>query len=107
MDCSRLAEATVSANIEGIEEWTFANCVKLGKITLSEKVNDIGSGAFYNCTAMTEITMGGADIINVGANAFRDSGLKTVNYTGDKDIDDVFHIENGNKVFEQAEFVMP
>ena len=107
MDCSRLAEATVSANIEGIEEWTFANCVKLGKITLSEKVIDIGSGAFYNCTAMTEITMGGADTINVGANAFRDSGLKTVNYTGDKDIDDVFHIENGNKVFEQAEFVMP
>ena len=107
MDCKKLAEATISAGVEGIEAWTFANCEKLNNVTIPEKVIDIKAGAFYNCTAMKAITIGGADTINIGVGAFRDSGLKTVNYVSDKDIDDVFHIENGNKVFEQAEFVLP
>ena len=107
MDCKKLAQVTISAGIEGIEEWTFANCEKLDNVTIPEKVSDIGSGAFYGCTLMKTVTMGGADTINIGVSAFRNSGLKTVNYVSDKDVDDVFHIENGNKVFEQAEFVLP
>jgi len=107
MDCEALTEVTLSAGIEGIEEWTFANCKKLNNVTIPEAVTSIGRGSFYACKGLAEITMGGADSITIDTGAFRDCGLKTVNYVGEKDIDDVFHVETGNSAFDKAEFVLP
>lgn len=83
MNCSSLADVTLSEGIVVIGEYAFCGCESLESILIPNSVMSIGSCAFELCTSLESIMIP-ADLINIAACAFENcSNLKEINVSRD------------------------
>ena len=84
---------TVGANVKEIGDYAFANCAQLTvDLSTATAVTSIGMGAFSGCTGITEFAPGegeGSQLERIGAFAFANSSLRSVDLSNTKvtDID--------------------
>lgn len=91
-NCTELTEITLQDG-QVISDYAFAGCTKLVNINNLEKISKIGSYAFYkissnewNSSNAIELTLG--DKVNLGEGAFKEAGIKVINFSGDATIGD-------------------
>lgn len=79
------------ANVQVIGDYAFANCAQLTvDLSTATAVTSIGRGAFSGCTGITEFAPGeGSQLVWIGAFAFANSSLRSVDLSNTKvtDID--------------------
>ncbi len=77
MNAANLVSVTMNDSVSKIGRNAFANCASLKNAELSEKITEIPVMLFSGCRALTDIVIKDG-VQSMGANAFRNSGLKTI-----------------------------
>lgn len=84
---SMLLNVKLPAATTAIGDNAFTNCAVMHLESLPATLETIGEGAFSGCTGMdSELSMP-ASLTRVGANAFADSGVKRVDFSGAEGLD--------------------
>lgn len=84
---SMLLNIKLPAATTAIGDNAFTNCAVMHLESLPATLETIGEGAFSGCTGMdSELSMP-ASLTRVGANAFADSGVKRVDFSGAEGLD--------------------
>ena len=101
---TKLEKVTFSNGIKNVDYSIFKNHKKLKKVILPTSITDISVEAFYNCEGLKKVTM--PSNIAIHERAFKNcKNLKTFNYKGVSDFNDIFH-PNSKKgescIFEEA-----
>ncbi len=82
-----LLNVKLPAATTAIGDNAFTNCAVMHLESLPATLETIGEGAFSGCTGMdSELSMP-ASLTRVGANAFADSGVKRVDFSGAEGLD--------------------
>ncbi len=55
--CDNLQEVTINANVETLENGTFAYCEKLVKVQLPETLKTFGGNVFFNCKSLVSVNI--------------------------------------------------
>lgn len=82
-NCQKLTSVTFGENIFSIDDNAFNGCVNLEQISTLKKITRIGDNAFYGCEKILSIDLP-STLTSIGENAFAGSGIKTINFEGDK-----------------------
>lgn len=80
-NCQGLTKITIPGNVTLIDSGAFMGCTSLSSVTLSTGLATIGQQAFEDCTSLSSIVIP-ANVTKILANAFKNSGLKTVTFKG-------------------------
>lgn len=76
--CEKL-ETLNAANVVEIEDSAFKNCGKLANLSISDEIEDIGAYAFENCVLITEFSFPNS-ILSLGDDIFKGCVLEEVYY---------------------------
>jgi len=76
-----LTSVAIPNSVRNIRGDAFRNATSLTSVRLGSGVTTIGFGVFANNTGLTSITIG-SRVKTIGYDAFRDSGLTSVRFTG-------------------------
>ncbi len=75
--CTKLENVTFSYNLSKIGRDAFSNCNSLTNIELPSSLTTLGEYAFSYCYSLETVNIGNG-LTEISANAFNDSGVKTV-----------------------------
>ena len=76
-DCENLENVSINSNsLYIINKGAFINCIKLKTVILNNIVTKLNDNTFENCKSIETINLN--NVIHLGANCFKNSGLKTL-----------------------------
>ena len=81
---SSVRSVSFASGTKTIPEYAFESCKSLTSVTIPSGVTTIGNGAFYGCSKLTSISIP-ASVTAIRYDAFCNTGLATVNYSGSRD----------------------
>ncbi len=93
--CIGLADITIPDSVTYITPWMLSGCTGLASIKIPDGVERIEKYAFSDCTNLHYIIMP-RRVTYIEENAFRDSGLADVYYSGDESDWDAINIRPNN-----------
>ena len=79
--CTALTEVRLPENLKVLEMAVLGNCAALKRVVIPEGVEKIERYALMDCIALTEVTIP-VSVKEIDWNAFDNTGLKTVYYSG-------------------------
>ena len=76
-DCENLENIAINSNsLYIINKGAFINCIKLKTVIMNNIVTKLNDNTFENCKSIETINLN--NVIHLGANCFKNSGLKTL-----------------------------
>ena len=81
--CSSLKDVTIpdGSKLKTIADQVFQGCTSLTSVTIPEGVTSIGNNTFQGCSSLESVTIPGS-VTKIDDAAFKDSGLKTIDFGG-------------------------
>lgn len=75
---SNVESLVLNEGLESIGVQAFARSKKLASVSFPSSLKVIDAHAFEDCVALTELNLSNTKVEEIGSNAFRETGLKTV-----------------------------
>lgn len=101
-NCTSLTYAKLNTGRINIVQGVFAGCTSLKNVVIGNKVKTIRTEAFKGCSSLTEINLP-ISVVLIEKNAFLNSGIKRINYTGlKKDWNKINIVAEGNYAITEA-----
>lgn len=79
--CDSLESVQLFPNVTSIGEYAFCECVSLKSVNIPSSLLSISDGTFAECGSLETISIN-KTLKSIGVDAFYNSGIKTVYYTG-------------------------
>ena len=88
LGCQALSNVELPEGLVTIGDAAFSGCLKLNNVELPEGLVTISEAVFFDCDALTEIDIP-ASVTSIGKQAFDNSGLKSVNFAENSQLEEI------------------